>query len=743
MADSTVDMPAKVTKINCPKLAMKVHYALTACLFLLGVGSQALAQPEPWTHPDGSIHYYSAVAAPAGINWAAASDSARTRGGYLATLTSQYENDFVFGLVCSCYYWYSRPGSHYWAGPWLGGRQRAGAPEPDSGWEWVSGETLSFANWTPGQPNNVGDQDALNFGESPFFWLPTWNDLSSLDTALRGYVVELSADSTTIGLLQNDTNAFVGYTLFQSSRSRSIYLIDNDGRLVNSWYSQYLPALSNYLLEDGSLLHTAAVGNPHFKGGWAGGRVELLDWDSNLLWAYDYSDDDHCQHHDVEPLPNGNILMLAWEVKTRAEAIAAGRDPSKIWDNEVWPDHIIEVNPTNDSIVWHWHAWDHLVQDFDSTKANYGVVAEHSELVDINYIRPGYYSPDWMHSNTIDYNPRFDQIILDVRDLGEIWIIDHSTTTDEARGHSGGRYGMGGDILYRWGNPEAYRAGDTADRRLYGQHEAVWVEPGQPGAGHITVFNNGDGRPDGRYSTVDEFIPACDSTGSYARPAPGTPFGPSGPCWSYAAKRPEDFYSKFMAGARRLPNGNTLICEADSGLFFEVTPDSQIVWRYVNPVTDSNRLFQGDTVPKSTWSRLNSTFQVKRYAPDYPGLAGRDLTPSYPIERYATPALGMAEAAPLGARPRLSIVPSPFRGSVVITLDHFVSSALDHFAVRIFDASGRLVRVLSGPQSPTPTPYSLSWDGREATGRRCPPGVYVCRVSAPGASATAKILLVE
>lgn len=715
-----------------------------AGLLLLAIGGQMLAQPEPRVHLDGSIHYYYAVDAPGGIDWLAASDSAARLGGYLATLTSQPENDFVFGLVNLRPYWYRRPGSGYWAGPWLGGRQRAGAPEPDSGWEWVTGEPFDYTNWTLGQPNNLGgNQDALNLGECPYGWLPTWNDLSTIDTAIHGYVVEFSAESTTIGLLENEANTYVGYTLFESSRSPVTYLIDNKGRYVHSWHSQYLPALSNYLLEDGNLLHTAAVGNSHFTGGWAGGRVELLDWNSNLFWAYDYSNDFHCQHHDVRPLPNGNFLILAWEAKTRAEAITAGRDPGKIWSNELWPDHIIEVNPLSDSIVWQWHTWDHLVQDYDSTKANYGVVADHSELVDINYTPTGTAYADWMHSNTIDYNPQFDQVILNVRDPGEIWVIDHSTTTAEARGHSGGRYGMGGDLLYRWGNPQAYRAGGATDRKLFGQHEAVWVEPGLPGAGHITVFNNGVGRPCiDNNSSVDEFIPPCDSSGFYPRPKPGQAFGPSDLCWSYVAEWPKTFYSKYMSGARRLPNGNTLICEADSGFFFEVTHDSQVVWRYVNPVTESI-LSQGDTVPKGTWSRQNSTFRVTRYAPDYPGLFGHDLTPGLPIERYAQPALGITEATTLPAPPRLSISPNPFRGSVLIRLDHLNAGMLEHSVVTIFDAAGRRVRVLSEPQSPLPDPYSLSWDGRDASGRRCPPGVYVCRFTAPGTTATTKMLLAE
>ena len=197
-----------------------------------------------------------------------------------------------------------------------------------------------------------------------------------------------------------------------------------------------------------------------------------------------------------------------------------------------------------------------------------------------------------------------------------------------------------------------------------------------------------------------------------------------------------------MSGARRLPNGNTLICEADSGLFFEVTHDSQVVWRYLNPVTDSTRLFQGDTVPKGTWARQNCTFRIARYAPDYPGLVGHDLTPGRPLERYARPSLGMAEAAP---RPRLvpaalSVHPNPARAGNAISLQ---STASGPAKVSVFDASGRLIRVLPVARPPSPVPYSLTWDGRDASGRLCPPGVYVCRLTAPGTNATTKILLAE
>ena len=153
-------------------------------------------------------------------------------------------------------------------------------------------------------------------------------------------------------------------------------------------------------------------------------------------------------------------------------------------------------------------------------------------------------------------------------------------------------------------------------------------------------------------------------------------------------------------------------------------------------------LSQGDTVPCANWGRQNQTFRVTRYAPDYPGLLGRDLTPGLPIELYPAPVLGIDEATSLPARPRLSVSPNPFRGSVTIALDHLTAGPLVRYSVSIFDATGRSVRPLS--QSAICNRQSaLVWDGRDASGRRCPPGVYVCRLTTPGTSLTAKILLAE
>ena len=171
-------------------------------------------------------------------------------------------------------------------------------------------------------------------------------------------------------------------------------------------------------------------------------------------------------HHDIEVLPNGNILILAAEVKTASEAISNG---SSINDSR-YSEMIIELNPNTNQVVWEWHAWDHLVQDIDSNLLNYGTISSSPNKININYGDGS--DPDWLHANSIDYNEELDQIISLIFLLSENLIIDHSTTTLEASTSSGGNSGQGGDILYRWGNPQAYNQGDSLDQVFEYQHDA-------------------------------------------------------------------------------------------------------------------------------------------------------------------------------------------------------------------------------------------------------------------------------
>ncbi len=358
---------------------------------------------------------------------------------------------------------------------------------------------------------------------------------------------------------------------------------------------------------------------------------------SNVLEQVDGylgGDTESLPHHDIEPLPNGNVLILAWEFKTEAEAIAAGRNPDLISQGKLWPEQLIEIKPTgpptSGEVVWEWHLWDHLIQDYDPTKANYGVVADHPELIDINFADKG--KADWIHANAIDYNPELDQIIISCHGFNEFWIIDHSPTAAEAAGHSGGNSGMGGDILYRWGNPQSYRAGTASDQTLFKQHDVQWVASDLSERENILIFNNGNHRPTGSYSSVDEIAPPVDANGHYILD-PGSAYGPEEVTWSYTAENPVDFYADKISGAQRLPNGNTLICSGTDGAFFEVTPTGEIVWQYVNPVTRTGPLAQGEIIPGDHRGLANAVFRAYRYASDYPGLASKDLSPGQLIEQ--------------------------------------------------------------------------------------------------------------
>jgi len=415
------------------------------------------------------------------------------------------------------------------------------------------------------------------------------------------YKSNIYEEKTTNPLTQ--TSSFKGYTIYSEELSSLTYIINNDGDILHTWESNYPPGHSVYLLENGYLLRPILLGiHPtFFITGGIGGGVQKFDLNNNLVWDFVYSDTYYVSHHDIEPLPNGNVLMIAWDYKTENEAIANGRNPEFISWGQLWPDYIIEVEPTGPTtgeIVWEWHVWDHLIQDFDPTKENYGDVADHPELIDINYVyNPTNLYVDWLHTNSIDYNEEFDQILLSVRNFCEIWVIDHSTTTEEAAGHLGGNSGKGGDILYRWGNPKAYGKGTDNDKQFFEQHDARWIVEGCPGAGNILVFNNGNGRPNPVYSSIDEIVPSVDEYGTYDYS--GSAYGPDNPTWTYTASYPGNFYSELMSGSQRLPNGNTLICSTEQFVFFEVTSNKETVWEY---------------------NVDNSVFKINRYAIDYPGI---------------------------------------------------------------------------------------------------------------------------
>ena len=370
------------------------------------------------------------------------------------------------------------------------------------------------------------------------------------------------------------------YTFYSPKNSNKAYLITLTGTIYHTWtFASNAPTgYSSYLLPGGVVLRTVARSGNSFTGGPICGEVQKVDWNSNVIWDYVYSTTTYCSHHDVHAMPNGNVLLIAYESKTAAEVTAAGCSQSII----MWPDKIVEVQPvgTNSgNVVWEWHVWDHLCQNFNSAKNNYVTsIVQHPELLNINYLT----SKDWMHVNGVDYNEALDQVVFSSHFMNEFYVIDHSTTTAQAATHTGGNSGKGGDFLYRWGNPAAYSATGTTNFNVV--HNAHWVPADCPHANYISAFNNKGGT--GGKSCVDMVNPPY--TGYTYVTTPGSAFLPATYNWrtTYSGTASQD-----EGHAQQLPNGNTLITISMSGYVYEIDSTQTVVWSKTigGDITDARR----------------------------------------------------------------------------------------------------------------------------------------------------------
>jgi hypothetical protein len=424
-----------------------------------------------------------------------------------------------------------------------------------------------------------------------------------------------------VGVLEMNDNVMDGYTLVIPSSYTSTYLIDNCGRIINQWDSELTAGFMAYLLPDGRLLRAGKKRSIEFGAGGAGGTIEIFSWEGNLEWSYSYSSERVQHHHDVEYLPNGNILLIAWVKLTEDEILNIGRDLSTIDMNRgLWSESVVELRPIGSDdaeVVWEWFSHDHYIQDIDSTANNYGSVVDHPELLDINFPYSPLLTADWIHFNSIDYNAELDQILLGSRNHNEIYIIDHSTTIAEAASHSGGRYGKGGDFLYRWGNPEVYKRGTSDDRKLFAQHDPHWIDAHNEDNSLVMIYNNGIGR-NPFYSSIDVLDTGHDN-GVYSIDSVRA-FGPTELEWTIE-DRGSQFSSPRVSGAQFLENRSTLICSGNNGRLVELTESEEVSWVFESPVSNMGPIPQGFN------ASLNDMFRSFKYAPDFPALVGRDLTP--------------------------------------------------------------------------------------------------------------------
>ena len=366
----------------------------------------------------------------------------------------------------------------------------------------------------------------------------------------------------TVSVLAGGFGAYDGLTLYntlQGTQTDRTVLIDNTGAIVHQWNCVDTVTSTPYLFPGGELLRPCRVsGTPVMDGAAWGGRIQRLDIDGGVLWEYIFSDANNQQHHDICPMPNGNVLLVAWEHKTQAQGVAVGRQNLV---GEIWPTQIVEVQPTGPTsgeIVWEWHLWDHLVQDVNPALPNHGVVSEHPGRMDINKgsIQSG--NGDWIHVNALDYSPELDQIVFSSNSLDEIYIIDHGTTTEEAAGPAG-------DFLYRWGNPFNYER--PGDHVLWNVHGVNWIDPGMPGEGDLLLFNNGN---DDNTSDLIQFTTPMAPDGTYEIQS-GQPFAPVPGDYTFFYESP-GFHGSHLCGVYRLPNGNTLATNGPGLEIREVDP---------------------------------------------------------------------------------------------------------------------------------------------------------------------------
>jgi len=448
------------------------------------------------------------------------------------------------------------------------------------------------------------------------------------------FSISLSAQNT-VGLISYEpwNNSYDGYNLIYPHNQPHVYLLDNCGQIINSWEDEedFKPGNTAYLTLDGNLIKakrksSEAFGFIYDTTGEA--YVECRDWDNNLLWQFSYVTSEGRLHHDIELTPSGTVLMISWDHHSIEQAIAMGRDPQFMEQEGFSPDKIMEYDPNLDSIIWEWKAWDHLVQDVDPSIDNYGEIAANPRKININY-ENNFNRADWMHLNSIDYHPERDHIMINVPTFNEIWIIDHSTTTEEAATSTGGNSGYGGDLLWRWGNPAAYNKGTAGDQKLFFQHDALWslehLDENDSNQDLISIFNNKRTSSQSSVGIVD--APYNNTSGNY--PIEEGQFLPNDFNFEWTHPEAELMYSTNMSSMQILPNGNYLICAGRQGYSFEYDASKdRIVWEYVTPIRSGFIESQGATINVGD----NPTFRIRRYPTDYGGFVGKDLEPQSYLE---------------------------------------------------------------------------------------------------------------
>ncbi len=391
------------------------------------------------------------------------------------------------------------------------------------------------------------------------------------------------------GTLVTGEGLGAGYVLVAPSDDTMTYLLDKKtGKVHHTWTSVNLPGLAVYLLPNGNLLRAEDIRSQLPPGaqscGYPGGLIAMYDWHGKLLWSCPINTPTQQQTHDVFPMPNGNVLVDVWEYIDASDPKMRTTCPPS---GGLWSGMIIELEPDGKGSatqVWQWRFWDHLLGPNQSPASSY------PHRIDANYLGTPPGMNNWTHVNAVTYDEALDQIIISSRNLNEIYIIEHTSSSDIAAGSTGGKYGRGGDFLYRWGNPAAY--GVDAPQQLFGQHSPYWLRADSANAHKILVNNDGfvgevsNCQAQQGTANPTSFVvidaPFHPKTGRYHM-KPGEPWGPAS-ADLLATIPSSDYQCTFEGSVQLLDNGNLMICSGLTGYLYELalggSDGPRVVWQF-------------------------------------------------------------------------------------------------------------------------------------------------------------------
>jgi hypothetical protein len=338
-----------------------------------------------------------------------------------------------------------------------------------------------------------------------------------------------------------------GYTLFAPITGGGlVVLIDVEGTVIHTWNMPYPPGLYGYLTDKGTLFYNGKISNETFLGKqpFQGGVALEVDWNGHVLWEIRQPD----HHHDGRLLRNGNVLLMcATALPDDVVQQVNGGIAVPETEGTIYADYLLEMT-TGGEKVWEWRVWEHL------DPAIHPIT------------QPSDSRAEWTHGNAVIELSDGD-ILLSMRDISTIVRINRQMA----------------EIDWELGPPP-----------LSGQHA-----PQPLPNGNLLIFDNGPYRVDqgivapsvAPFSRVIEVDPATNAI-----------------VWTYQEPAVHSFFSALISNAQRLPNGNTLVNEGLFGRFFEVTPDGDVVWEYVNPYFGPST-----AAPKA---QTNNVFRAYRYTPD-------------------------------------------------------------------------------------------------------------------------------